>query len=173
MPAGIRPRLIAGVKDLLPYVDILALSVYPHYGKYNAYTMPASAYDALFTNLKAAGLTDTKPLAVTESGYTADPYMLLGQTLFAGTADKQDRHMKLMLYELSKLPNPVDFVVNFQVRDSDMQWKRMNDATPGALFVEFYQYFRDIGLYDGDGNTRPSLDTWKSYFNLPIVPTNQ
>lgn len=170
MEAGIRARLKTGLQDLLPHVDLVALSVYPHYGKYNAYRMPASIYGGVVDTLRAAGLGTTKPLAVTESGYSADPFLLLQQTLFAGTAEKQDRHLKLMLYELSKLSNPVSFVVNFQVRDSDLQWQRMNQANPGDRFVEFYQYFRDIGLYDGDGNARASLGTWQGYFGLPLVP---
>lgn len=168
MPGGMRARLRTGLSDLLPYVDILALSIYPHYGKYNAYTQPAGLYDSLFAFLKSAGLPDSKPIAVTESGYTGTSYDLLG-TYFTGSPEKQDRHLKLMLYELNKRSYPLEFVVNFLVRDSDMQWQRMKDADPTSRFVEFYKYFRNIGLYDGTGNARPALTTWQSYSSLPYA----
>jgi len=169
MAPGVRQRLKQGLRDLLPYIDLVGLSIYPHYGKYNAYTEPPAAFDSLHRFLKEAGVPDTMPLGVTESGYPADPY-LIDSVLFAGHADKQQRHLELMLYELSKLPNPVEFVVNYTVRDIDRHWQRLVDAAENPRFVQFYQYFRDLGLYDGDGVARPSLATWMRYRQLPLVP---
>ena len=169
MKPGMRDRLKQGVRDLVPYVDLIGLSVYPHYGKYNAYTEPAGIFESMRAFLKEAGVPDSMPIAVTESGYAGEPYALFNTTLYAGSADKQKRHLELMLYELSKAPNPVEFVVNYLVRDSDMQWRRML-AAQGAndTFTQFYQFFRNIGVYDGNGLPRPALDTWSRYFQLPM-----
>jgi hypothetical protein len=170
MAPGVRARLKEGVRSLLPYLDLVGLSYYPHYGKYNAYTLPPAALTSMHRFLQEAGVPDSMPLAITESGYPADPY-LIDSVLFAASADKQQRHLELMLYELSKLPNPVEFVVNYIVRDIDMQWNRLLIEAENPRFVQFYQYFRDLGLYDGDGLARPSLATWTRYFQLPLVAT--
>lgn len=169
MEAGVRKRLVQGLKDLLPYVDMLGLSIYPHYGKYNAYRVPASSYDSLFATLKQAGLGD-KPVAVTESGYPGNPYNLFKTNLFAASPEKQAMHLKLLFYELNKQPNPVAFVVNFQVRDTDQAWQRGVDSGADPLFSEFHKYFRDIGLYDGKGKARPSATLWRSQLSLPFQP---
>ncbi|MBT9456028.1 MAG: hypothetical protein IV097_05335 [Burkholderiaceae bacterium] len=170
MAPGIRQRLKEGVQSLLPYLDLVGLSYYPHYGKYNAYTLNPAALTSMHRFLLEAGVPDSMPLAVTESGYPADPYLIEG-TLFAASADKQQRHLELMFYELSKLPNPVEFVVNYAVRDIDLHWQRLVEEAENPRFVEFYKYFRDLGLYDGAGVARPSLDTWTRYFQLPLVPS--
>jgi hypothetical protein len=169
MAPGVRARLKEGLHALLPYIDVVGLSVYPHYGKYNAYTEPPVLFESMHRFLKEAGMPDTMPLAVTESGYPADPYMIEA-SLFAASPDKQQRHLELMLYELSKVPNPVEFVVNFLVRDMDLQWERLVATAENPRAVEFYKYFRDLGLYDGGGAPRPSLLTWTKYLQLPLVP---
>lgn len=170
MKPGVRPQLIQGFKDILPYTDIIGLSLYPHFGKYNAYTMPASMYDSMFDMFAQAG-AGQKPIAVTESGYAADQYNLLA-TFFAASPEKQDRHYKLMFYELEKHSNPVEFVISFKVRDSDLAWQRQNDSGVNPAFVEFYKYFRDIGIYDGNGLERPSTLTWRNELALPRMPKN-
>lgn len=171
MPPGVRERLMEGLRSLLPYLDLVGLSYYPHYGKYNAYTLNPAALPSLHRFLQQAGVPDSMPLAITESGYPADPY-LIDSVLFAASADKQQRHLELMFYELSKLPNPVEFVVNYAVRDIDLHWQRLVEEAENPRFVEFYKYFRDLGLYDGAGQPRPSLDTWTRYYHLPLVPVS-
>lgn len=75
-----------------------------------------------------------------------------------------------MLYELLKLPNPVEFVVNDTARVIDQPWNRLLIEAENPRFVQFYPYFRDLGVYAGDGVARPSLSTWTRYFQLPLVP---
>ncbi len=165
MAAGIRPRLIQGFKDILPYTDMIGLSLYPHFGKYNAYTLPASMYDGLYDMLAQAGIGN-KPIAITESGYAAEQYNIF-TLLFTGDHEKQDRYYKLLFYELEKHDTPVEFVISFKVRDSDQVWQRQKDAGINPTFLEFYKYFRNIGLYTSDGLPRPAAATWNSEFALP------
>lgn len=169
MGAGVRQGVIQALHDILPYTDIVGLSLYLHYGKYNAYALPASVYDSLFSTLKEAGLGN-KPIAVTESGYAGDAYTLFERSLFAASEEKQERHIKLMFYELTKQPNPVEFIINYEIRDTDYAWQRLAVGAPDPRFVEFYKYFRDMGLYDGDGNERSSLQKWRGEFARPLVP---
>lgn len=169
--AGQRERQLQGFFDILPYTDVIGLSLYPHYGKYNAFTMPASMYDQLFELIEASG----KPIAVTEGGWPGDAYDLLG-TPFTGSAESQDRFFKLLFAKLEGSPSPVDFLVNFRVRDGDHGWERQRQLsledppTISPLFVEFYKYFRDIGIYDGEGADRPATRRWRSTFQLPLLP---
>ncbi len=166
--AGQRERQLQGFYDILPYTDVIGLSLYPHYGKYNAFTMPASMYDQLFDLLKATG----KPIGITESGWPGDPYDLFG-TLFTGSEEGQDRFLKLLFSKLEQATNPVEFVISFRIRDGDIGWERQRQLSltdpPGIspLFVEFYKYFRDIGIYDGPGNPRRSTTRWLSTLQLP------
>jgi hypothetical protein len=171
-----QPRLkrelqVQGLTDVLPFVDFLGLSLYPHYGKYNASTMPASMFDALMPLLEATG----KPIVITETGWPAETYTVLGVPFFS-TTDKQDRYYRLLFYEMTKTSAPVDSIISFAPRDSDRGWQRLLEGsqqdppTVSPQFVEFYKYFRDIGLYDGEGGTRPATDTWKRWLALPHVP---
>ncbi len=170
---GVRDRVVEEFERLLPYTDIVGLSLYPHYGKYNAYLTPGIIYDEVFELLERFGATG-KPIGITESGYAADPYSLFGIP-FAGNPEKQDRFYRLLFRELDRQPNPVEFVVSFQIRDGDIGWQRQwegsqqNPPTVNPTFVEFYKYFRDIGIYDGDGTLRPSGDTWLRELALPRV----
>jgi len=173
MAPGVRERLRQGLSDILPYTDILGLSHYPHFGKYNAYQMPASMWDQLFVLLDELGAGD-KPLAVTESGYSADPfYIALSDAwypeLFTGSPEKQARHLDLMFYELRNSGHPVAFIANFAVRDGDLWHQRLTEQSDD-VFNQFYQYFRDIGIYDGAGGDRSGTLRWRREAALPYVP---
>jgi hypothetical protein len=116
-----------------------------------------------------------KPIAVTESGFPAVPFAVLG-TPFITDADKQDRFYKLLFAEAEKTPAPFEFLVSYAPRDSDLGWQRLlegslqNPPTVSARFVEFYKYFRSIGLYDGAGNERAATRTWTTEVARPFAP---
>ena len=96
--------------------------------------------DQLFELLRETG----KPIGVTESGWPGDPYELFG-TLFAGSEASQDRFFKLLFATLDRYPHPVEFVVNFRIRDGDQGWERQRQLSllqpplVSPLFVEFYK----------------------------------
>ena len=171
-----QPRLkrelqVQGLTDVLPVVDFIALSLYPHYGKYNASTMPAAMFDSLMALLEATG----KPVLIAETGWPAETYSVLGVPFFSDT-EKQDRFYRLLFYEMEKTSAKVETIISFAPRDSDRGWERLlqgSQQDPPVVspqFVEFYKYFRDIGIYDGEGNRRPSTDTWQQRLALPYTP---
>ena len=172
---GVRDAQLDAFERFMPYTDIIGLSHYPHFGKYSAYTMPATLYEELFDLIDRVGAGD-KPIAVTEGGYTADPYDIFDGFVYLGTPEKQQRHFRLLFRELHRRSNPVEFIINFKIRDSDIGWQRQVDAISddtgegSAKFVEFLQFFRDIGIYDGDGNLRPAGETWRAELALPRIP---
>jgi hypothetical protein len=67
-------------------------------------------------------------------------------------------------------------IISFAPRDSDRGWERLVAASQqdppavSAQFVEFYKYFRDIGIYDGEGGVRPATLTWKTELQRPLAP---
>ena len=97
-PPGERERVLEGLRQLVPLVDIIGLSHYPHFGKFNAFSIPAYMYDSLFETLEEVG-AGSMPIAVTESGYSADPYTIF-ETPFPATPELQDRYLKHLFYEL-------------------------------------------------------------------------
>lgn len=168
MEAGVRERIVRGFRDILPYTDVIGLSLYPHYGKYNAYALPASAYEQLFRLFEEAG-AGAKPIAVTECGYAAETFHVF-YNIFAADPFKQDRFYQNLFYELSIRRNPVEFLISWQVRDSGYAWERRRAAGFNPIFLEFYKYFRDIGIYDKDGGERPATRRWRDELALPRVP---
>ena len=166
-----RELQVQGLVDVLPMVDFIGLSLYPHYGKYNASTMPASMFDALMPLLEATH----KPIIVSETGWPAETFTVLNVPFFSD-AEKQERYYRLLFYEMTKTSADVQQIVSFAPRDSDRGWQRLVAASQqdppavSAQFVEFYKYFRDIGLYDGEGGVRPATLTWKTELQLPHAP---
>jgi hypothetical protein len=162
---------VQGLLDVLPYVDMVALSDYPHYGKYNATMMLGSMYDELLALLESAG----KPIGVSESGWPAETFDLLGFP-FLSNPEKQDTFFTQLVYSLEKTRLPIEFVVGFSIRDDDYLWHRLllgsqqQPPTVPPTFVEFYKYFRDIGIYDGDGVPRLLWDTWQQMLARPYAP---
>lgn len=172
-PALSRQHQLDGLKRILPLTDILGVSHYPHFGKYNADLIPAGMYETFFDVLQELGASG-KPVAITESGYAADPFTIF-DTSFKGSPQKQNLYMRHLLYEMEKAPNPVEFIINYQIRDTDYTWLRQKKlADEGAfnpVFLQFFQYFRDMGIYDGDGNqSRPVYFTWTDAVQQPLVP---
>ena len=170
---GVRERVLDEFEKMLPYTDVIGLSLYPHYGKYNAYEIPAFMFDEIYDMIARFDAAD-KPIAITECGYTGDNYDLF-TILFSGSEEKQHRFYKLLFRELARHPNPVEFVINFKVRDGDHGWQRQYEGsiadppTVNPTFVEFYKYFRDIGIFDGDGVLRAGGYLWEAIVGLPHV----
>jgi hypothetical protein len=166
-----RELQIQGMLDIAPHVDGFALSFYPHYSKWNSTFMLATMFDELWSALALAG----KPVGFSESGWPAESFDVLG-FMFFSDQEKQARFMRLTIAEAERAPLPVRFLVNFRTRDGDLQWQRMlawSQQDPpliSAQFVEFYKYFRDIGLFDGDGHVRPALTVWREHFARPYQP---
>ncbi len=133
------------VADILPFSDYLGISFYPFMSSYLANPYPESAWDEF------VALADGKPVVISESGFPAQVTTLADLMVsFEGTPEKQRDFVADMLAAADEHAFP--FVVNYLVRDYDALW----DALGGDELA----IWRDTGLYDEDGNGRPSLDTW-------------
>jgi len=170
-PALKREMQIQGMFDLAPLVDGFALSFYPHYSKWNSSFMLASMFDELWDLLGRAG----KPIGFSEAGWPAESFDVLAWPFFSD-AEKQARFLRLTFAEAHRAPVPVDYFVNFRVRDADQQWQHMvewSQQVPPLVseqFVEFYKYFRDIGIFDGNGLPRPATTVWREELARPYQP---
>jgi hypothetical protein len=162
---------IQGMFDIAPYVDTISFSFYPHYSKWNSSFMLASMFDELWDLAGRVG----KPIGFSESGWPAESFEVLAWPFF-GDAEKQARFLRLTFAELHRAPVPVDFYVNFRTRDGDRQWQHMvewSQQVPPLVserFVEFYKYFRDIGILDGEGQPRAATPVWRDELARPYEP---
>ncbi len=168
--ADLPAKHFQALERLIPFLDVVGLSVYPAKTRFGTLAMPASMFEDLFEKLRAA--TD-KPFAVTETGYPAETFRVQDM-LFPSDPEKQARYMRLLLYEMQKQGN-VEFVTNFLVRDpvaymDKLRQRSLEDPPfihPGL--VEFFRYFEHIGLFDESGNERSAAEVLRSAFNLPVV----
>lgn len=147
--------------DILDYTDVLGLSVYPYMTAYMTNSLPEDMFDRL------AALTD-KPIAVTETGYPAQSFSIdAGNSVrltFESDAEKQARYTALLLDAAQEYD--FVFVVNFVLRDYDALWRQI------GAHEDLTIAWRDTGLYDEDGGTRPALDLWRAALALPLQSTS-
>ncbi|MDC3962567.1 hypothetical protein KEG38_52605 [Polyangium jinanense] len=146
---------MAALADILPYTDILAISLYPYMSKYLADSLPPTVFADL------AALAPGKPIAIAESGYTAQVTTLaMAGITFHGSPEKQDNFVNLLVNEAQTLKMP--FVVNFVVQDYDALWQK---AGGGDLLT----VWRDTGFFDENGAARPAMTTWRNALARPLA----
>jgi hypothetical protein len=143
--------------DMLPYTDYLGLSFYPFMGTYLAEWDQLIAdhpdfFDQIFT-------LANKPMAFTESGFPAVVWSGGGNT-FNGSPARQQDVIKRMFAAADKYK--AKFVVWFLARDYYQMWQYYEGIDP-TLASQLITW-RDDGLYDPNGNARPSQATWASRF---------
>ena len=146
-PAGYRTTQLAALDELLMHSDYYAVSLYPFLTAYFASDFPADMFDQIFA-------LSTKPAVIAETGMIAED-MTVFSILFEGSQGKQDSYMQSMLAAADA--NGLIFVNWFVLQDYDL----LCDFFGGCVGTD--RIWRDAGVYDGSGNTRPSHDTWKSW----------
>ncbi|MBX3086834.1 MAG: glycosyl hydrolase 53 family protein [Anaerolineae bacterium] len=146
-------RQMQALRDLIDYTDIFAMSVYPYFSVYTTQRLPTDIFDQL------AALTD-KPLAVSETGYPAQPFTLTQPPVtFETDETKQNRYISLLLAKANEYN--FKFIINFVLRDYDRIWELTGKS-------DFVAVWRDTGLYDENGKPRQALQTWKDALALPV-----
>lgn len=144
------------VMQLLEHSDYYALSFYPHLSKHQGNPYPENTFNELFSIF-------TKPIIVAETGYTAETFSMdKGQGLFTIQTDpvKQQKFVDDLLAATEKWK--AKFVIYFAVRDYDQLWTQIGSP------VDINIAWRDAGLYDGEGNPRPALNSWREYFRKKV-----
>lgn len=158
------------VVDMLPYTDVVGLSLYPLKNLYGANLTLPSTVDGLFETIRE--ITD-KPIAITETGYASIPF-LIEQTPFEATEEKQARFLKMLFAEAEK-HGGVEFIVNFATRDLTEHMEKLRirslEDPPfiSPLLMNFLKFFEFIGLYDADGNPKLATQVFKDVAALPII----
>lgn len=140
----------------LPFSDYIAISTYPflNYLDLKQDADPGLISDNWLKDFK--NLDTSKPFAISETGFCADDLVIenLGVDVKA-TKEWQAEY----LTKLFQLSNNLDaeFIAWFVYRDYDMLY----DKTPNP--TDILKVWRDNGLLDGEGNTRPSFDIWQDW----------
>jgi hypothetical protein len=150
------PAQQAAILQVLPYTDYVALSAYP----YSQTADPAAIRPDLFSAL--AALAPQKPFAIAETGWAAEDVTAPYPQFIPETPARQQAYMEFLLGECRTL-NAV-FINWFMTRDYDDLWTAEIQFLPEAPLVRLW---KDIGLYEGAGNGRPALTTWRSSLALP------
>jgi hypothetical protein len=144
----------SALEDILPYTDILGISLHPCMSNFRADYIPTD----LFSRIRL--LTD-KPLAVTESSYPAQRFTITvnGQAVtFNGSPTKQEDFVKQLLTAANK--DQYRFVVWFTIRDYDALWEELGKG-------DVLLFWRDTGLFDERGISRRALSTWQLWLRKP------
>lgn len=150
-PAGYEASQRAALADVMAASDYYAISLYPYLTAFNDTPYPADFLDSLFS-------LSTKPLAIAETGMLAESVTAFS-TLFTGSATRQDNYLD-------------DLLDKAQARNAEfITWFILQDYDPLCSFVggcsDTDVLWRDSGLYDGFGNTRPAYTRWKDRLAIP------
>lgn len=159
-PGSAEMNLIkANIGDLLPYIDVLGISVYPyiffnHADKGNPGNLPVN----WLTQVEdfAAG----KPIAITETGWIAQDLVVSGLGVnVPGSEAYQRQYVAQLLQQCDQLS--VEFVIWWSLIDYQALWE-------GVLAQDdLAAIWRDTGLYDEQVQQRSGLAEWQQYFQRP------
>ena len=105
-----------------------------------------------------------KPYVVTETGEAAQELVFpsTGQVI-ANTPEMQRAYYERLFTLAQERSFP--YVVSFLYRDYDALWEKIKDTSP-----EFFMAWRDCGLVDESGMTRPAYDLWRTHYDQPLAP---
>jgi len=160
---------LSAIQQLLPYMDVVGLSIYPAKTRFGTYEIPAATIDNVFGQIR--GITN-QPIAITETGYPAASFTVKN-LYFPADATKQAAYLKMLFADVQKWGN-VEFVTNFSVRDQAPFIQKLQASalwTPpfiSADLADFFNYFEYIGLFDSSGNARPAASLWVQEFGTPL-----
>lgn len=157
---------LENAKLLNQYSDYVTISSYPYFetGSSNGGTtepinIPKDWYTA-YRNIDI-----TKPFGIAETGYIAEDLILpefgiekQGDPVWQADAIQQ-------MFEICNDLN-AEFVVYWCPYDYD---NGMNTLESIGMAIPSFKIWKDIGLYDGNGIKRPSLEVWKKWYKAKKV----
>lgn len=150
----------AELPRLIQHIDVVGVSAYPyvffdHSGRGDPANLPTDWLSQI------VGLADGKPIAITETGWTAETLTIpvLGVDIASDSA-KQDAYLKALFAAADTLD--ARFIVWYSLVDYDALWDGALQQDPVA------HIWRDTGLYDENLNPRPALDTWMNQLASPL-----
>jgi hypothetical protein len=140
------------LQDILPYTDILGLSLHPYLSQYSTGPYP-------FDIFKLVREFTKKPIAITETSFPAQPFTVNvngADFLFDGSEEKQQAYFAALLQAAQR--DRYRFVAVFSVRDYDALWEKLGRTDLMLLW-------RDGGFFSETGEPRSVLSVWRSYLN--------
>jgi len=147
-------------QTLLKYSDLYPISTYPCFFDGiggDVSNLPADWFS------KVRSIAGSKPLAVVETGWMAENFDHPDHgVLVFGRADWQARYLQILLEESQKLD--AEFVSWWVYRDYDKLWKIMEQNNTDPMLKQWM----NMGLLDGGGNRRPSMDVWDAWLAVPV-----
>ncbi len=144
------------IAQILPYTDYIAVSAYPYFaGRHDPKMLPREFFSEM------AALAPDKPFVVAETGFTAKDLDAFERKV-PGRVEWQNDYLAFVLAESNRLR--ARFVVWFVSRDYDALWDRIKFL---GSEVELFKVFMNTGLLDGKGGTRPAVETWRAWLDLP------
>ena len=151
---------------VLPWSDYLALSAYPYLtvsssagGNTDPDLFPAN-YFTRFLNL-----APQKPLAFAETGYIAEDLVVPAIGLNKkGTQEWQQKYLRKVLDICDQ--RKARLLIWFCSKDYDKAIETMKTL---GIYQDLFAFWRDIGLYDSNGQARPAFTIWKEWQSRPRV----
>ncbi len=142
-------------EDIIDYTDYFAVSMYPFMTGFMTNTLP----DDLFSRL--AEFSNGLPMAISETGF---PAQTLDLPTFNLTMPSDDAKQHAFITRVLQAATEYEyrFVINFVLRDYDQLWEQIGGG-------DFNSIWRDTGLYDENGDARPSLEAWRTALGRPYV----
>jgi hypothetical protein len=147
------------ISRILPYTDYIAISAYPYTETPDPADLPADYFSELIE------LAPTKPVVIAETAWPAEDVEDVknpGTIIAAEDPQRQQQYIQRLIGEMDKLD--CRFITIFFTRDYDDFWESDFQYYPNAQLIRTW---RDTGLYDGQGNPRPALDTWLAALKRP------
>jgi len=141
--------------DILPYVDVLGVSVYPyiffsHADKGNPDNLPSDWLS------QVNQLAPSKPIAITETGWIAEDLVIpVFSVNVASNEANQAKYVARLLDESNQLS--AEFVIWWSAIDFQALWEGV------LLKDDLAAIWRDIGLYDEQVQARSGLSEWQEY----------
>ena len=149
-----RGEMLKVCQELMPFNDLVAISFYPFF----ITEMPDAAFKWFLESFDSFG----KPYTMVETNEAAER-LQFPQSKFVvnGTPEKQAAYLRTLLAMADE--RRFRFVVLFIHQDYDALWETIKANAP-----ELFMAWRDCGLIDERGKSRPAYDVWREYFNRPF-----
>jgi hypothetical protein len=145
---------------LLPYVDVIGVSVYPYafFGTTASRDPDTLSIDWL---RQIRTIAPGKRIAITETGWIAENLTIPAFSLAVTSSEiLQEAYVARLLQEADLLG--AEFLIWFTIADYDTLWNLTLGQDPLA------QIWKDTGLYDGSLTPRSALTTWRAWLSKPL-----
>ncbi|MCH2233168.1 MAG: hypothetical protein MK078_02860 [Crocinitomicaceae bacterium] len=133
-------------------MDFAAVSFYPFFIGQHSHRDFQKEFDFLHSNV-------TVPIGFSETTHLANDLEIASFELYIKSSEKeQNDYLESLLINVDK--NSYEFVIWWSHRDFDKLWETFPDDVK-----DVGKLWKDTGLLDENGNSRPAFETWKETFS--------